>query len=153
MPRPKGQKPILDNRRARFHYELGEKFEAGLALVGSEVKILRNGGGDLTDGWVDVRRGEAFLKGVYLPPLAHAALPHAERRDRKLLLHAREIEALEKAVKEHKVTLIPTQLYWKDGRAKVEIAFAKGKKLADKRATEAKRDWQRQKARLMRERG
>lgn len=150
MPREKGQKPILDNRRARFNYELGDKYEAGLVLMGSEVKTLRNGGGDLTDGWVDVKGGEAFLKGLYLPPLLHAAVVHSERRDRKLLLHAHQIEAIEKAIKEHRFTVVPTRVYWKDGRAKVEIALGKGKKMADKRETIKEREQDREARQAMR---
>jgi SsrA-binding protein len=132
-PKDDGTKLILSNRRASYNFELGDKYEAGLVLIGSEVKTLRQGSGDLTDGWVDVKNGEAFLKGVFLPRLQHAAFGHEERRDRKLLLHEREIEVLRKAKEQNGLTLVPTRVYWKDGRAKVEIAISKGKKDYDKR--------------------
>lgn len=138
-----GSKPIIQNRRASFNYELGERFEAGLVLLGSEVKTLRASSGDLTDGWVAVTHGKAILKGAYLPKLAHAAFVHEERRDRPLLLHAREIERLRKAVQEGQ-TIVPVKLYWKNGRVKLELALAKGKKLADKRQSIKERDLERE---------
>ncbi len=128
-----GTSLVLDNRRARFNYELGERFEAGLVLVGSEVKTLRNGSGDLTDGWVEVKKGEAWLKGVFLPKLNHAAFVHVERRDRKLLLHEREIERLQKSIDQGGMTVVPLRIYWKIGRIKVELAISKGRKAHDKR--------------------
>ena len=128
-----GTSLVLDNRRARFNYELGERFEAGLVLLGSEVKTLRNGSGDLTDGWVAVSKGEAWLKGVFLPKLSHAAFVHEERRDRKLLLHEREIERLQKAIDQGAMTVVPLRIYWKAGRIKVELAISKGRKAHDKR--------------------
>ena len=144
-PKDTGEKLILDNRRARFHYELGARFEAGLVLMGSEVKVLRNGSGDLTDGWVDVRNGEAFLKGMFIPRLQHAAWAgHAETRERKLLLHEREIAEIEKALTQERATAVPLRVYWKNGRAKVEIAIGKGKNLADKRQTIKQREQNRE---------
>jgi len=128
-----GEKLILDNRRARFNYDLGERFEAGIVLLGSEVKTLRNGSGDLTDAWVDVVGDRAILKGLFLPKLQHAAFGHEERRERPLLLHAREIDVIRRALTQDRMTAVPLRLYWKDGRAKVEIALSKGRKAVDKR--------------------
>jgi SsrA-binding protein len=139
-----GIKLIAQNRRASFNYDLGDRWEAGLVLTGSEVKTLRNGSCDLTDGWVSVDGGEAFLKGAFLPKLEHAAFVHEERRARKLLLHENEIERLRKALAEGGVTVVPTRIYWKGGRAKVEIAVAKGKKQADKRAAVKERELDRE---------
>jgi SsrA-binding protein len=128
-----GIKIISQNRRASYNYELTDRWEAGLVLMGSEVKTLRHGSCDLSDGWVSVDNGEAYLKGMYVPKLAHAAFVHEERRARKLLLHENEIERLRRALGEAGATVVPTRIYWKDGRAKVEIAVAKGKQKADKR--------------------
>jgi SsrA-binding protein len=139
-----GTKLILQNRRASFNYELGDKMEAGMVLQGSEVKTLRNSSGDLSDAWVAVRNGQAYLKGLFLPKLQHAAFGHEERRDRKLLLHGREIEQLRKAIEHEGLNVIATRLYWRDGKAKVEIAIAKGKKYADKRETIKKRELDRE---------
>lgn len=140
----KSIKLIAQNRRASFNYELGDRWEAGLVLMGSEVKTLRNGSCDLTDGWVSVDRGEAFLKGVFLPRLEHAAFAHEERRSRKLLLHEAEIERLRRALAEGGATIVPTRVYWKGGRAKVEIAVGKGKQKADKRETVKARELDRE---------
>jgi SsrA-binding protein len=128
-----GVKPIAQNRRASFNYELGDRWEAGLVLMGSEVKTLRHGSCDLSDGWVSIDNGEAFLKGVFMPKLEHAAFAHEERRARKLLLHQNEIERLRKALAEGGMTAIPTRIYWKGGRAKVEVALGKGRQKGDKR--------------------
>ena len=116
-----------------FDYELGQKYEAGLVLIGSEVKTLRNGACNLGDGWVAIEGGQAYLKGAILPKLQHAAYGHEERRVRKLLLNAREIEQIRKAIDQGGLTVVPTQMYWRNGHAKVEIAVAKGKKQGDKR--------------------
>ena len=139
-----GTKLILQNRKASFNYELGEKLEAGMQLMGSEVKTLRQGSGDLTDGWVDVKQGQAWLKGLFLPRLKHAAFGHEERRDRKLLLHTREIEILRKAKDQNGLTLVPLRVYWRDGHAKVEIAISKGKKDVDKRHSIKERELDRE---------
>jgi SsrA-binding protein len=139
-----GSQQILQNRRASYNYELGERFEAGLVLLGSEVKTLRSSAGDLTDGWVAVFGGKAMLKGLYLPKLQHAAFGHDERRDRQLLLHTREIERLGKAINQEGLTVVPVRLYWKDGRVKAELALAKGKKMADKRQAIKERDLDRE---------
>lgn len=138
---PRGDKkapviePIAQNRRASFNYEIGERFEAGLVLLGSEVKTLRRGACDLTDGWASVDGSEAYLKGAFLPKLPHAAFGHEERRPRKLLLHSSEIERIRRAIDLQGMTIVPLRVYWKDGRAKVELAMAKGKTKGDKRET------------------
>lgn len=131
---------VAVNRRARFDYELGDTFEAGLVLIGSEVRALREGSADLTDAWVDVARGEAWVKGLRVPTLKHAAFAHEEKRPRKLLLHKNQIEELERAKDRERMTLVTTKLYFKAGRAKIEVAVARGKKSHDKRQTLRERD-------------
>lgn len=128
-----GETLIARNKRASFDYELGERFEAGLVLVGSEVKMLRAGSADLTDAWCSIHRGEAFLEGVNIPVMPGAAFGHEAKRPRKLLLHAREIDQIRRAVEREGMTVTATRLYFKNGRVKVEIALARGKKKADKR--------------------
>jgi SsrA-binding protein len=132
--KPAGDRLVAKNRRAYFDYEVGETFEAGLALVGSEVRSLREGGANLTDAWVDIdQRGQAWVKGMRIPPLDHAAFGHEERRTRKLLLHAHEIDQLRGAIDREGMTLIVTKCYFKHNRAKLEFAVARGKKKYDKR--------------------
>jgi len=129
-----GDRIIAKNRRAQFDYELGERFEAGLVLIGSEAKSLRQHTADLRDAWVDIdTRNEAWVKGLKIPEIAHAAFGHDEKRPRKLLLHSEQIEKLRGKLEAEGMTLVVTQCYFKQGRAKVEIAVAKGKKLYDKR--------------------
>lgn len=128
-----GEKLIVRNKRASFDYELGERFEAGIALIGSEVKMLRAGSADLTDSWCAIERGEAFLKGVNIPVMPGAAFGHEAKRARKLLLHAREIEEIERGIAREGMTVAATRLYFKDGRVKVELALARGRKKGDKR--------------------
>jgi SsrA-binding protein len=135
-----GEQLIARNKRASFDYELGDKYEAGLVLIGSEVKMLRVATADLSDSWCGVQRGEAYLNGVNIPTMIGAAFGHENKRSRKLLLHAREIEEIEHAITREGMTVIATRLYFKDGRAKVEIALAKGKKKADKRETMKQKD-------------
>jgi SsrA-binding protein len=139
-----GEKLIAKNRRASFDYELGERYEAGLVLLGSEVKMLRHGTADLTDSWCSIHQGEAFLNGVNIPVMASAAFGHEAKRARKLLLHEREIEDLKRAIERDGMTIAATRLYFKEGRVKVELALAKGKKQHDKRqavkAQEAERE-------------
>lgn len=147
MAKPtKGDGPqlILQNRRASFTYELGERYEAGIALIGSEVKTLRVGGGDLTDAWVDVEGTRVWLKGMYIPQLPHMAFGHEPRRARLLLLRLAEIEKLRKALSQKGMTAVPVRLYWKNGRVKVELALAKGKVAADKRHAIRERDMARE---------
>lgn len=124
---------IAANRRAHFDYELGERYEAGLVLMGSEARSLRDNATDLSDAWVDIRNGEAFVKQMRIPTLAHAAFAHEETRPRKLLLHRSQIETLGGAVARDRMTLVVTKAYYKGGRAKIEIALGKGRKAHDKR--------------------
>lgn len=132
--KPAGDRLVAKNRRAYFDYEIGDTYEAGLALIGSEVRALRETGADLGDAWVDIdRRGEAWVKGLRIPPLQHAAFGHEERRPRKLLLHDWEIERLRSAVERDGMTLICTKCYFKNNRAKLEVAVARGRKKHDKR--------------------
>jgi len=134
MVREKGQKLIAQNRKARYDYHIDATFEAGLVLVGTEVKSLRAGRATLVDGFAEVDGGEVFLHGVHIPEYTEGTWTnHEPRRVRKLLLNRHEIDKLESKVTEKGFTLIPTALYFKDGRAKVEIALARGKKTYDKR--------------------
>ena len=148
-------KLIAENRRARFDYFLDDPVEAGLVLTGTEVKSLRVGRANIAESYAAVEHGEIVLVNADIPPYAGGnRFNHEPRRPRKLLLHARQIARLIGAVQRDGSTLIPTKLYWNDkGIAKIEIAVAKGKKAHDKRETIAARDWQRDKARLMREKG
>lgn len=143
---------IAENRRARFDYFIEERYEAGLALQGWEVKAMRAGRAQLTEAYVYLRGGEAFLIGAHISPLRSAS-SHVVAdpvRTRKLLLHHSELNGLIGAVERKGYTLVPLELHWKNGRAKLEVGLAKGKKQHDKRATEKDRDWQRNKARLLR---
>jgi SsrA-binding protein len=143
---------IAENRKARFDYFIEDRYEAGLALQGWEVKAMRAGRAQLREAYVYLRGGEAFLIGAHLAPLpttsTHVVADPV--RTRKLLLHRSQLQHLIGAVERRGYTLVPLELYWKDGRAKVEIGLAKGKKQHDKRAVEKDRDWQRDKARLLR---
>ena len=148
-------KLIAENRRARFDYFLEQTFEAGLSLTGSEVKSLRNGRANIAESYAAVEGDEIVLVNADIPPYAQAnRFNHEPRRPRKLLLHRKEIDRLIGAVQREGRTIVPTKLYWNDkGMAKLELALAKGKKLHDKRDTAAERDWQRDKARLMKDLG
>jgi SsrA-binding protein len=148
-------KVIAENRRARYDYFLEEPFEAGLVLTGSEVKSLRTGRANIAESYVSVEGDEVVLINADIPPFAQAnRFNHEPRRHRKLLLHRKQLDRLIGAVQREGRTIIPTKLYWSDkGLAKLEIAVAKGKKLHDKREATAERDWQRDKARLLRDRG
>ena len=148
-------KLIAENRRARFDYFLEQTFEAGLSLTGSEVKSLRNGRANIAESYAAVEGDQIVLVNADIPPYAQAnRFNHEPRRPRKLLLHRKEIDRLIGAVQRDGRTLIPTRLYWSEkGLAKLEIAVATGKKAHDKRQATAERDWQRDKARLMREKG
>jgi len=142
---------IALNKKARHEFSIEERFEAGLALEGWEVKSLRAGKIQLVDAYVIVKNGEAYLLGALITPLQTASThikPDATRT-RKLLLHRHELDKLIGAVERKGYTLVPTAMYWRKGRAKLEIGLAKGKKAHDKRATEKDRDWQRQKARIL----
>jgi SsrA-binding protein len=130
------EKLVCVNRQARHNYFIDETYEAGLVLLGSEVKSLRDGKANLVDSYAQIRRGEAFLINAHISPYAGAnQFNHEPTRTRKLLLHTREIERLTGKTKERGLTLIPLKLYFKDGRAKVELGLARGKKLYDKRDT------------------
>jgi len=146
---------IAENRRARYDYFLEDVVEAGLALTGSEVKSLRNGRANIAESYAAVQGREIMLVNADIPPYAQAnRFNHEPRRQRKLLLHRKQIDKMIGAVQREGRTLIPVKLYWNDkGVAKLEIAMAKGKKLHDKREAAADRDWARDKARLMREKG
>jgi SsrA-binding protein len=135
-----GEKLIARNRRASFDYELGDRFEAGLVLIGSEVKALRDGSADLGDSWCTVRNGEAWLEGMNIPELTGAAFGHVAKHPRKLLLHKAEIERLARAVEREGMTVTATRLYFKEGRVKVEIALARGKKSHDRREAVKERE-------------
>ena len=137
----KGDSIVARNRRASFDFELGERFEAGLVLIGTEVKMLRQGKAVLTETWCSVERGEAYLNGMSIPLLDHAAYGHTkDKRARKLLLHLKEIETIDRCIQREGMTAVATQLYFKNGRVKVEIALARGKKFEDKRQTIKERD-------------
>ena len=148
-----GTKLIAENRRARHDYHLLDRFEAGLALTGTEVKSLRQGHAIIQRAFADVRDGELWLVGAHIPEYAQGNVAnHDPDRDRKLLLHRREIDSLLGKTRERGLTLVPTRLYFKDGRAKVEIALARGKEARDKRRDIADRDAQRQIERALRAR-
>ena len=137
------EKLIVENRRARHEYNLLDRVEAGLALAGSEVKSLRQGHAILQRAYADARDGELWLVGLHIAPYEQASQPHDPDRDRKLLLHRREIDRLSSQVAEKGLTLVPTRLYFKDGRAKVELALARGKEGRDKRRDIAERETKR----------
>jgi len=137
---PQGDRLVSRNRRARFDYEIGDSYEAGLVLIGSEARSLRENSADLRDAWVDIASGEAWIKGLRVPTMKHAAFGHEERRPRKLLLHAEEIERLRAGVERDGMTVIATKLFFKNNHAKVEVALARGKKKYDKRQALRERD-------------
>jgi SsrA-binding protein len=143
---------IAENRRARYDYFIEERLEAGLVLQGWEVKSMRAGKAQVAEAYVYLKEGEAFLFGANITPLKTASthLVPEPSRTRKLLLNKAELSRLVGSVERKGYTLVPLDLHWKDGRAKLEIGLAKGKKQHDKRATEKDRDWQRDKARVMR---
>jgi SsrA-binding protein len=146
---------VAQNRRARFNYHLEETFEAGVALTGSEVKSLRAGKATIAESYADARGGEIWLVNTNIPEYVQAGrFNHAPKRLRKLLLHRRQINKLIGAVEREGMTLVPLRLYFNArGRAKVELALARGKKLHDKRETEKKRSWERERGRLLRAKG
>ncbi|MCL4673819.1 MAG: SsrA-binding protein SmpB [Sphingomonadaceae bacterium] len=160
MARPKPetfdkQKTVAENRRARFDYAVEDKFEAGLMLQGTEVKALRAGEATIADSYAEVRGGEVWLVNANIPEFSHGnRFNHEPKRPRKLLLHEREIAKLTGAVERKGMTLVPLSIYFNGrGRAKVELALAKGRQAQDKRDYIKDRDWKRDKARIMRERG
>jgi len=149
-----GVKLIVDNRRARHDYHLLERFEAGLALRGSEVKSLRQGQANLTRAFAEIRAGEVWLIGAHIAPYEQASIgSHDPDRDRKLLLRRREIASLTGELNEKGLTLVPTRLYFKAGRVKIELALARGKTGRDKRQDLSRRDAEREIERAFKERG
>jgi SsrA-binding protein len=148
-------KIIAENRKARFNYEIGEVVEAGIALTGTEVKSLRQGKATIAESYADAKGGEIWLVNANIPEYLQASrFNHAPKRPRKLLLHRRQIDKLAAAVDREGMTIIPLKMFFNDkGRAKIEIALGRGKKLHDKRETEKKRSWERERGRLMRLKG
>ncbi len=160
MVRPKGNvgikvKTVAENRRARYEFFIEDVFEAGIALAGTEVKALRQGEGSIAEAYAEVKDGQIWLVNANIPEFSHGnRFNHEPKRPRKLLLHERQIDKMGSAVARQGMTLVPLSIYFNDkGRAKVELAIGKGKKLHDKRETEKARDWKRDAARIMRERG
>jgi len=160
MSRPKPAqfektKIVAENRRARFEYFIEDTYEAGLALTGTEVKSLRFGEGSIAEAYAEIRDEQAWLVNANIPEFSHGnRYNHEPKRPRKLLLHEREINRLHGAVAREGMTLIPLSVYFNSrGRAKVELALAKGKKTHDKRDTIRERDWKREQGRLLRDRG
>ncbi len=150
MGKEQGRKMVAQNRKARHDYHVEDTFEAGLVLTGTEVKSLRAGRASLVDGFAEVKDDEMWLQGVHIPQYTEGTWTnHEPRRARKLLLHRREIERIESRVNERGLTVVPLALYFKDGKAKVEIALARGKKAYDKRQAIAKREADREAAREM----
>jgi SsrA-binding protein len=146
-----------ENRKARYNYFIESNLEVGIMLEGSEVKSLREGKANIAESYATVEESELWLINSYIPPFSHAksaAFSHDPRRRRKLLAHKRELAKLKQAIGREGMTLVPLKLYFNDkGIAKLDIGIAKGKKQADKRETDKKRDWAREKARLMRDKG
>jgi len=148
-------KIVAENRRARYEYFIDDVVEAGIALAGTEVKALRQGEGSIAESYAELKDGQMWLVNANIPEFSHGnRFNHEPKRPRKLLLHARQISKMNGAVTRQGMTLIPLMIYFNDrGMAKVELALAKGKKLHDKRDAEKARDWKRDAARIMRERG
>jgi len=156
LPPPFDKKKIVaENRRARFDYFIEDKFEAGIELTGTEVKSLRSGEGSIAESYATVDGDEVWLINSHIPEYSHGnRLNHQPRRQRKLLLRAREIAKLHGAITRQGLTLVPLSIYFNGrGRAKIELALARGKKVHDKRETVKERDWKREQQRLLRARG
>jgi SsrA-binding protein len=160
MTRPKPEafnkvKTVAENRRARYDFHIDDKYEAGIVLTGTEVKSLRFGEGSIAESYAEVRDDQIWLINANIPEFSHGNRNnHEPKRPRKLLLNEREINRLHGAVMRQGMTLVPLSIYFNGrGRAKVELALAKGKKAPDKRATEKERDWKREQGRIMRDRG
>ncbi len=149
------KKTVAENRRARFDYHIDETLEAGIMLTGTEVKSLRFGEGSIAESYAEVRGNECWLVNSNVPEFSHGnRFNHEPKRPRKLLLHQREIDKLQGAVERKGMTLVPLSIYFNSrGRAKVELALARGKNAADKRHTIKERDWKREQQRIMRDRG
>ena len=148
-------KIVAENRKARYEYFIDDVVEAGIALAGTEVKALRQGEGSIGEAYAELKDGQMWLVNANIPEFSHGNRHnHEPKRPRKLLMHARQISKFNGAVTRQGMTVIPLMIYFNDrGMAKVELALAKGKKLHDKRDTEKTRDWKRDAARIMRERG
>jgi SsrA-binding protein len=148
-------KTVAENRRARYDYHIDHKYEAGIMLTGTEVKSLRFGEGSIAESYAEVKSDGIWLINANIPEFSHGnRFNHEPKRPRKLLLNVREINKLHAAVAREGMTLVPLSVYFNArGRAKVELALAKGKKAPDKRATEKERDWKREQGRIMRDRG
>ncbi|HXF33398.1 MAG TPA: SsrA-binding protein SmpB [Candidatus Acidoferrales bacterium] len=150
--KPAVRTPTLDNRRARYEFEILESLEAGIALTGTEIKSLREGTGSLNEGYARVRDGELWLVNMYIPPYKQGSFSnHDPRRARKLLLHRSQIDRLAGRITEKGLTLVPLRLYFTRGMAKVELGLARGKKLWDKRRATAERDAKRDLERAVRQ--
>lgn len=149
MAKQQNDSVICENRRARFNYELLDFYEGGLVLSGPEVKSLRNGGGQINEAYASISRGEVWLIGSHIAPYGNAGYAVQEdRRTRKILLHAAEVEKIAKAIEREGLTLVPLRLFWQKGRAKVALAVGKGKNAVDKRETIKKRDAERETRRI-----
>ncbi len=150
-----GRSIVADNRKARFNFEIEQTFEVGIVLRGTEVKSLREGRSNIAESYAAEKDGEMWIYNVYIPEYLQAnRFNHEPRRPRKILMHKREIGKMAMAVQKDGKTIVPLRLYFnEDGRAKLELALARGKKLHDKRETEKRRDWQREKSRLMKNAG
>jgi SsrA-binding protein len=149
-----GRRPAAENRKARYSYEILDTVEAGIQLVGTEVKSLRGGKSNITDAYAAAQGGSLFLYNAYIPEYLQAnRFNHETRRPRRLLMHRREIDKLSQAVEREGMTLVPLEIYWNErGRAKVKLAIGKGKKAHDKRESEKERDWKREQGRLLKQR-
>jgi len=149
------KKVVAENRRARFDYYIEDKFEAGIALTGTEVKSLRFGEGSIAESYAEIKGAECWLVNSNVPEFSHGnRYNHEPKRPRKLLLHERQLARLQGAVERKGMTLVPLSVYFNSrGRAKVELALAKGKNAADKRSTIKERDWKREQGRILRENG
>jgi SsrA-binding protein len=149
------KKIVAENRRARFEYYIEDTFETGIMLTGTEVKSLRFGEGSIAESYAEIKNGEAWLVNSNVPEFSHGnRFNHVPKRPRKLLLHERQIDRLQGSVERKGMTLVPLSIYFNSrGRAKVELALARGKNAADKRQTVKERDWKREQGRLMRDHG
>ncbi|MCG2842475.1 SsrA-binding protein SmpB [Sandaracinobacter sp. RS1-74] len=154
-PSPTKVKTVAENRRARYEYAFEDVYDAGIVLTGTEVKALRSGEGNIAESYAEVKNGEIWLVNAHIPEWSHGnRFNHEPRRVRKLLLTQREITKLHGAVARQGMTLVPLSVYFNErGKAKMELALAKGRKLHDKRAHEKEKDWKREQGRLLRERG
>jgi len=150
MPRESGRKLVAQNRKARHDYAILDTYEAGVVLTGTEVKSLRAGRASLADAFASIKDGEVWLQGVHIPEYTHGTWTnHAPRRERKLLLHRDEINRLIGKTRESGLTLVPLQLYFRDGKVKIELALARGKRSYDKRQDLARRDAKREMSRAL----